>query len=97
VFAPDFTMEKVFHNIEYRKTGKNTITYIRVDDNLERVGEQFNPDIYNKFDINRLYLPRINDSIERFRDISILVTLLCPENVESFFLHDMIIMYNIKG
>jgi len=97
LIAPDSTMEKVFHNIEYRKSGKNTITYIRVDDKSGRIGEQSNPPIYNKFDINRLHLPRINDSIDRFRDVSILVTLLCPESAEAFFLDDMVMMYNIKG
>jgi len=97
MMAPDPVMEKVFHNLDYRKSGKNTITYIRVDDKNGRIGEQSNPEIYNKFNINRLHLPRVNDSIDRFRDVSILVTLKCPESAESFFLDDMIVMYNVKG
>lgn len=97
MFAPMPTMDKVFHNIEYRKIGDNNFNYILAEDTIGRSGLINSPDIFNKFNINRIHIPRVNGTMERFRDVNILLTLQCPQSADLMSVDDMVLMYNIKG
>jgi len=97
MFAPMPTMDKVFHNIEYRKIGDNNFNYIKAEDTINRTGIINDPVISNKFNINRIHIPRIDNEIERFRDVNILLTLQCPQSADLMSVDDMVLMYNIKG
>ncbi len=97
MFAPMPTYDKVFHNIEYRKVGDNNFNYIEVEDTINRTGIINDPTINNKFNINRIHIPRVDNTLERFRDVNILLTLQCPESVDLMSIDDMVLMYNIKG
>lgn len=97
MFAPMPTMDKVFHNIKYRKKGTGNFNYISAEDTIGRTGIINSPDIFNKFNINRIHIPRIDNELERFRDVNILLTLQSPESENEFWIDDMVLMYNIKG
>jgi len=97
LLAPMPTMDKVFHNIEYRKVGDNNFNSIEAEDTIGRTGIAAPPTIYNKFNINRIHIPRVTGGMERFRDVNILLTLQSPQSADGLWVDDMVLMYNIKG
>jgi hypothetical protein len=92
LMCPNPVYEKVFHNLEYRLQG-NDFTSIFVENDLNQSGVLV-PDTKNKFDIMRLHIPRMSNSMNRFRGYFIKVKL---SNTAYFSLDDMVLMYNIKG
>ena len=98
LFSPAVGTEKVFHNVEYRMYGDVDMEQMQVIGNLNSSSlETVTPN--NKFDIKRVYLPRISGTRQRFREPYILVRMLTNTGVTTgdFSLDDMVIMYNIKG
>jgi hypothetical protein len=92
LMCPNPVYEKVFHNLEYRLQG-NDFTSIFVENDLNQSGVLV-PDTKNKFDIMRLHIPRMSNSMNKFRGYFIKVKL---SNTAYFSLDDMVLMYNIKG
>ncbi len=98
IFAPDPTNDKVFHNLEFRYQGLFTINNVLATMINEGVdANDASPKIADKFGIGRYHLPRLDGTRERLRTTSIRVSLNFDAGEEDLKIHDMVIMYNIKG
>jgi len=98
IFAPMPIADKVFHNIEYRRKGDLKLDLISVEGSLGTMSGDADPTslAHNKFGIDRVHLPRIENSRERFRDTSI-KTILTFSAQNKHSLNDMVVMFNVKG